>query len=76
MRQVDHRRLAAVAAGLIAACSTLHWILLAAGVGALAVSSAGAFLVVVGIVGAAVAVPECETAETATHLPGPARHGH
>ncbi len=74
MRQIDHRRLPAVAAGLLAACCTLHWILLAAGVGAPA--AAGAFLVVLGIVGAAVAVPEGETAETAPHPPGLARHGH
>lgn len=75
MCQIEHRCLPA-AAGLVAACWTLHWIVLAAGVGVLAAAAAGAFLVVLGIVGGAVAVPEGETAETATHLPGPARHGN
>jgi hypothetical protein len=43
------RRLPAAAAGLAAACCTLHVTLLAAGVGALAAAAAGASLVGVGV---------------------------
>jgi hypothetical protein len=51
MRRIDLGRLPAAAAGLLTMCCTLHLILLAAGVGALAAGTAGASLVALGIVG-------------------------
>jgi hypothetical protein len=45
------RRLLPAAAGLLAACCTLHLILLAAGVGALAAAATGASLVALGVAG-------------------------